>query len=492
MRPILDEAQRATGVRVILTLTGTLDGIQSVISGKTDGNAAIWFSSDRYLELHPGAEARVSASTPIMSSPVLLGLDTPVTQRLGWDHQEVTWADIADAAGARRFDFGMTNPAHSNSGLSALVSIATGVAGNGAALTTQEFGQAAPALRGFFSAQALTSSSSGYLTDAYLRAQSGPPGSAVDGLVDYESELLSLNQSGKLRQPLTLIYPKDGVVTADYPLALLTSAQGKAGDAYHRLVTYLREPAVQREIMEHTWRRPIISCGKLDARFGNHLLFELPFPARPDVVDDLIAVYLNTFRRPARVVCVLDTSGSMAQYQRMDHLKEAIQDLTGTGTSPAAQVNRFHNREQVTMLPFSTVPGQPTTFDIPASAPESVLAQIRAYISSLTPGGWTAIYDSLVTAYDSLGTDKPSTHGWITSIVLLTDGENNQGRGYNDFAAFYRRLPASLASVPVDPILFGDNNITEMRKLAALTGGHVFDGRTASLVTVFANILGEQ
>ena len=47
----------------------------------------------------------------------------------------MTWLDIARAAAAGRFTFGMSSPVTSDSGLSALVGAATAVAGRGAALS---------------------------------------------------------------------------------------------------------------------------------------------------------------------------------------------------------------------------------------------------------------------------------------------------------------------------------------------------------------------
>ncbi|GAA3662945.1 hypothetical protein GCM10022267_56450 [Lentzea roselyniae] len=37
-------------------------------------------------------------------------------EELGWDGKRVGWAEIAEAAGARKFTYGMTDPSASNSG----------------------------------------------------------------------------------------------------------------------------------------------------------------------------------------------------------------------------------------------------------------------------------------------------------------------------------------------------------------------------------------
>src|SRR5262249_41974923 len=118
LQPILDQAQTATGVTVQLTVTGTLDGVQTV----TDGSAvqrydATWFSSDRYLRLHPEAATRIGTETKIATSPVVFGLRASVAKRLGWDSRRPTWSEIATAAGQRQFTYAMTNPPPSHSPL---------------------------------------------------------------------------------------------------------------------------------------------------------------------------------------------------------------------------------------------------------------------------------------------------------------------------------------------------------------------------------------
>src|SRR5262249_30875952 len=47
MVPILDAAQKATGVKVVFTYTGSLSGADQIASG-TSADAA-WFASDKYI-----------------------------------------------------------------------------------------------------------------------------------------------------------------------------------------------------------------------------------------------------------------------------------------------------------------------------------------------------------------------------------------------------------------------------------------------------------
>lgn len=489
--PILDDARKATGVSVTLTPSTNLTAAQDIAAGKADGSFdAVWLASNRYLPMYPGGLSKLDSSSLVMSSPVVLGVRGPVADRLGWrDGAAVSWSDIAAAAASRRFGFGMSDPKGSNSGLSALVGVATAVAGDGGALQPDQVSRAAPRLREFFYAQTLKAASSQELADSYTRAAGREAqGGQVDGLVEYESVLLSLNASGKLREPLRLIYPSDGVATADYSLSALASATPQAKNAFARLTGYLRTDPVQRRIMQETHRRPISPQLWAQANFGNGGAFELPFPDKLQVINNLVDAYYGTLRRPARTVYVLDTSGSMAEQGRLDGLRSALTGLT-RAQEPGVS---FQTREQVTFLPFSATPGQPTTFDVPPEDPGPTLEKIRGYSANLTATGNTALYDALIRAYQTIAQQAAADPDRITTIVLLTDGENNTGSGYPAFEAYYRGLSQDVASAPVFPILYGEANATEMRGLAHITGGQTFDGRSLPLPQVFALIRGSQ
>src|SRR5262249_17967020 len=149
---------------------------------------AIWFSSNRYLSLHPEAEKRIGSAVPIMRSPVVLGVREQVAEDL-WPGVQPSWAEVAARAQNDELDFGMTNPASSNTGVSGLVSIVTALSPEDGPITVSQIQQAGPELQALFSAQELTAGSSGWLKDAYLkRMRDGTP---IDAIINYESVLLS-------------------------------------------------------------------------------------------------------------------------------------------------------------------------------------------------------------------------------------------------------------------------------------------------------------
>ncbi|MFH9135771.1 substrate-binding domain-containing protein [Streptomyces sp. NPDC017524] len=475
MGPLLEKAREATGITVRPTWAGTLDAVERLASGKTDGAFdAVWLSSNDYLRLDPEAARRIASETPLMASPVALGVRPGTVRRLGWDAGAVSWAQVHRAVAAGDLTYGMTDPSRSNSGFAALISVTSGLSGAQAALTDADVRETGPKLKEFFAGQRLTSGSSGWLASAYARR------STVDALINYESVLLSLNRDSGAG--LTVIRPRDGVVTADYPLSALTGATPDARDAVRTLTEHFRSTAVQREITALTLRRPVVAGARPADPLSPEQRRELPFPGTRSVADGLLASYEHRLRRPSRTVYVLDTSGSM-EGARLARLKSALNGLTGD----------FRERERVTLLPFGSSVKQVRTHTVDPADPKAGPAAIRADSAALTAEGDTAIYSSLAAAYDHLG---PDTESAFTSIVLMTDGENTAGRSAAEFAAFYRALPAARRVTPVFPIVFGDSDRSELESIAALTGGRLFDGTKeegpGSLDGAFEEIRGYQ
>ncbi len=130
MAPVLEEARKATGITVRPTYAGTLDAVGRIASGEAGKDFdAVWLSSNDYLRLRPDTARRITGETPVMTSPVALGVRPAALARLGWDPAEVTWSQLHRAVADGRLTYGMTDPKRSHSGFSALVSVASGLSG---------------------------------------------------------------------------------------------------------------------------------------------------------------------------------------------------------------------------------------------------------------------------------------------------------------------------------------------------------------------------
>ncbi len=481
LEPMLGQIRKETGISLELHYIGTLDGAEKLMAGEEVDLA--WFSHAKYLTLLQGAKGRVVAQEKIMLSPVVLGVKRSKAQAWGWvDNPDLTWRDVVDKAGSGELRYGMTNPASSNTGFTALIGVASALSGSADALQAEDIDDVSGPLKEFFKGQALTSGSSGWLAESYVREQD-----RLDGMINYESVLLGLNESGQLREELYLVYPKEGIITADYPLMLINEDRR---EQYDELVAYLRSPEFQKEIMERTLRRPVTPQAQLSDEFPQQLLVELPFPNNLEVVDRLLFSYLDEQRIPAHAIFVLDVSGSM-EGRGLNDLKAALVNLTGTDTSLTGQFARFRNRERITMVPFNDQVWDIRDFDVDIESQES-FQQIRSYVDSLQAGGGTAIFSSLREAYILAAQAQQRDPDRYYSIVLMSDGKNTGGLSESDFLSYYGALREDAQRIKTFTILFGKADEKTMESIAEATGGRMFDAKSESLNFIFKQIRGYQ
>jgi Ca-activated chloride channel family protein len=231
---------------------------------------------------------------------------------------------------------------------------------------------------------------------------------------------------------------------------------------------------------------------RADDRFPSQVLLELPFPSTLSVINRLLTAYLNEIRLPAHAVFVLDTSGSMLG-SRLAQLQRALIGLTGLDTSLTGRFSQFRAREDLTFITFSSSVNGVHRFEIDTTDPAGPsLTAVREFVESLSAGGDTAIFTALSAAYAEATAALQADPTRFTSIVLMTDGENNAGITVDDFLDRYRALGPTAQQIKTFPVLFGDADPQELHAVADATGGEVFDSRTESLSEVFKDIRGFQ
>jgi Ca-activated chloride channel family protein len=304
-------------------------------------------------------------------------------------------------------------------------------------------------------------------------------------MINYESVLMQLNDSGRLNEKLYLVYPKEGIITADYPLMLIDPNRR---EEYQKLVAYLRSPEFQTAIVERTRRRPVIPQVRFNDAFPQHLLVEVPFPNNLDVINQLLFAYLDEQRIPSHAIFVLDTSGSM-EGEGLTQLKTALHNLTGLDGGLTGQFSRFRGRERVTLVIFNERVQDIRDFQINDPQIQGAdMQRIRQYVSALRAGGGTAIFSALQQAYDLAARVRLEDAERYYSIVLMSDGENRNGISQRAFQRYYRSLPEDIRRIKTFAVLFGDADADSLTALAETTGGRVFDGRTEMLSQVFKHI----
>ncbi|MFD0314705.1 vWA domain-containing protein [Streptomyces flavalbus] len=474
--PLLDDLEDDTGVKLEMTYEATAD---LAGTGRTAYDLA-WLASDRSYLLRLRDEGRTRPeSTPIMRSPVVVGLAPGTATRLREDAPggRVSWADVADAAADGTVRFGMADPRVSDTGRAALVGVATAAAGTGTALREQDV--TCDRLRGFRSGHTLTAASSRQLTADYPAHQDD-----ANALIAHESELLSLNASGKLRHPLEIVHPDDGMVLSDFPLLLLDEDQRSA---YQKVVEWLLGADAQRALMTDTHRRPVnqdvTPAPELRADVGN----ALSFPDRLAIVERLVTDYGDPTRQSAdQVVFVLDFSTSM-RGARMADLRAAFAGLSGADRTATGKFARFYRGERLTVVRFGGRVLEERTVTVRGDA------DLRSLQRTVAEGGYddaTAVWTALDHGYRTATAAAHEQPGRPVAIVLMTDGENNTGIGYEEFRRRHRGLGDAAADVPTFTVHFGEADAAALERAAAATGGRMVDANPSSLSDAFKEIRG--
>ncbi|MFF7788916.1 substrate-binding domain-containing protein [Streptomyces sp. NPDC007991] len=439
-----------------------------------------WLSSDRFLRLTHKSATRGLQRTPIMTSPVVIGLKPDVARglRARVPGARLTWADIADAAATGTVRFGMADPRHAGSGLAALVGVATAAAGTGAALRPQDV--SCDRLRGFRSGQTLTADTGPALVDSYVDHQD-----EANALITYESDLLALNATDRLDDRLEIVRPEDGMVLADFPLLLLNPAHRTA---YDKVTQWLRRDSVQRQLMRDTLRRPVNTAVTRDPRLREPVGNALFYPDRPAVVETLLADYGDPGRRTtSQVVFLLDFSGSM-RGARMAALRRAFAGLSGADPSASGKFTRFYRGERLTVVRFGGRVLEEKTVTV--TGPKD----LTALAGTVARGGYgdaTAVWSALDHGYRTAARERAADPDRSVSLVLMTDGENNAGLSYAEFVRRHKALPPGVrAAVHTYPVHFGEADARELRRAAARTGGRMVDAAGSSLSEAFKEIRG--
>jgi Ca-activated chloride channel family protein len=470
----LTAAARAAGVELKLSYAGTLDIVERINAGERFH--AILPANGAYPAI--ALATRPLAREKLFYSRIALGIRPAKLAELGWDKRPPGWGDVAQAAGSGRLRYAMTNAASSNTGMSALFAVASASAGKTEDLAAADVKESV--IKAFLAGQKLTAGSSGWLAEAFVRSPR-----EVDAMVNYEAVILRTNQGLPAADRLVLVYPQDGMISADYPLMLL--AEDKR-EAYNKLVAALKAAPFQRDALGPAFLRPANPEVPPGPALPTQAVAELAFPNRLEVIDAVLAAYQAQWRRPATSIFVLDVSGSM-KGKRMEAMREALKVLSGADTRTAsARYSAFQSRERVALITFSNEVAAPVWVLFEPEHLAAARNELQQRADRMRADGGTAIYAALDVAQQLAREEVQKHPDRFVSIVLLTDGESNAGMRFEEFRQRY----AGGAPARVFPILFGEASVLQMQEVARLTGGREFDGRKAQLAQVFREIRGYQ
>jgi Ca-activated chloride channel family protein len=182
-------------------------------------------------------------------------------------------------------------------------------------------------------------------------------------------------------------------------------------------------------------------------------------------------------RKPANVLLVLDTSGSMGDEQRLESAKEGLEVFLSQ-VAPQDRVGLTTFSDQITPL-------------VPVGPFRENKAELRATISRLIAEGGTAFYDATVAGFTTVR-DLADRDDRINAVVLLTDGEDTDS--VRDVDAVVRTLEGqgdSSTQVRVFTIAYsaGARGARDaLKQIAAASGGNAYPGDPENIEAVYRSI----
>ena len=407
------------------------------------------------------------------------------------------------------FKLGKTNPNFSTSGLSATIAQYYAAVGKQRGLSLEDLAQ--PKVAEF--SKAVESSVVHYgdttltfLNNWYRADQRGNPLGYVSAAAVEEKSVIDYNRGDpdgvvspgetprKPRIPLVAIYPKDGTLFSDNPLIILDAdwVSDDQKTAAKLFSDYVQLPDNQRKVLEFGFRPgnaavavgpPIISANGVDPDQPTTAL-QVPEPKVLTKVLDLWAEQ----RKGARVLLVIDVSGSMGEQASKDGGETKL-DLAQRAA--IAALGEFKADDLVGLRVFSSGigPDGSDTIDLVPIGPIGQNRELMATkIRDLVPTNGTPLYVTTEAAVADMKAQLDPTR--INAVVLLTDGKNDDNTN-NDETALLSSLRKgsegqTTSPVRVFPIAYGsDADVDLLGRIAEATNANVYvasDPRTIEKV----------
>lgn len=298
-----------------------------------------------------------------------------------------------------------------------------------------------------------------------------------------EQQIAQFNEENPDVAPLRAIMPKKGTLTLDYPWIINPALDGEALRTAESARTELGTLQMREALTEAGFRGP-------NGRGGPEIVGRpAPDLAELEPLDReerLAAVeQWDVMRTDMRMLAVIDASGSMEWdsptpgMTRWDVTKGAL--VQGVGILPAGSqaggwifsTNQIRGRDYRQLAPVKRLDAK--------DGAVTHRERLRTLVTDADKylGGDTALYDSVWAAHQKMV--KEYDPDYVNSIVVFTDGENDNPRGGLSLRQLLRKLDDSYdpkRPVRIITIGMGEANPTALQEIADETGGTSYIAET--------------
>jgi Ca-activated chloride channel family protein len=428
----------------------------------------------------------------IVRTPLVIAMWEPFARALGWPRKKLGFEQIIRLArsnqGFAAFghpEFGAfrlvhTNPDFSTSGLEAVVAEYYAATGKKEGLTEGDVSgsRARAVVREIERSIVHYGDTTLFIAD---QMRTNGPGYASAVAME-EVTLLDFNQNRGGQPPLVALYPPEGTFYSDNPFIVLdapwVSAPQRQGA--ERFQQFLEEE-ITPDLAARSGFRPASLDEEPVAPVSRENGVDPSQPERvlglpePRVLDAVRRAWRED-RKPANVLLVVDTSGSMSQERRLERAKVGLRTFfQNVGRQDSVGLTIFSDR--ITPL-------------IPIGSFAENRAQLQATVRNLIGEGGTAVYDATIDGFRSVRAD--ATPERISAVVVLTDGEDtDSAASADDVVEAVRAQGDSSNQVRVFTIAYSAGAAGAADALEAISkasGGQAYEGSTEDIETVYRSI----
>jgi Ca-activated chloride channel family protein len=456
----------------------------------------------------------------VAKTPLVVAMPRPMAEALGWPDADIGWSDLIDLSQDPagwgsvghpewgKFKLGKTNPEFSTSGLNATVAAYFAATGLSSDLSQEDL--ADPAVQEFVRRLEQSVVHYGDTTLTFLgnlqRADAEGQGlTYVSAVTVEEKSVWDYNQGNPSGDPRTLgeaeapqiplvaIYPREGTLYSDNPYVVLEADwvdEAKRAAAADFL-GYVQEPDQQQRFQQAAFRTYEEEPGDLITP-ANGMLPDQPASVLGSPAPAVLRAIQESWdklRKPARVLLILDVSGSMGQsvegagMSRLDLAKDAA----------VTALDGFADHDEVGLWVFSTElgpSGEPWVERVPVGPATETLGLIRQDVEAAVADGGTGLYATLREAQARMLEDLDT--GRINAIVLLSDGQNEYPAD-TDLDSLVDQLQAESfdTSIRVFPIAYSEQaDIDALREIAEASRAAMYDASDpAAIGNVMTNVI---
>ena len=416
----------------------------------------------------PIAQRRIADQQRYAVSPIVLAAWEDVARRLGWPDRPVSWQDVQQRATQDPdFKWSHANTRHASGLLAVLAEFYAG-AGLTRGLTVEAATD--PATLAYVQNVEGTVRFYGENEDQVVARLRADGRNFLDLFVAQERVVIDWNRQHP-GERLIALYPAEGTLWTDHPLALLELGQSVDEAAvtanqrrtYQAFSDYLTGAEAQQHLLQAGYRpadlsisldsagSPFVGSDAVDWRQPQTTL-QMP----PAEVVDVVRDYWYYTKRPTNVYLVVDTSGSM----------EGTKLTAAKGALKAFLAQIRGDRDRVGIIEFGS---ELKDYSLLAVPDDPTRQRLEGMIDRMEATGGTALIDA---AYAGVATlQQENQPDAINAVVVMTDGlENESERDLYDLQALVREQPS--LPIVVFTIGFGDDaDEATLSEMARIGGG---------------------